>query len=98
MNCLACLSLADAAAYQAAVDASLGLPRPGLDCPGGIHQPGGGVTTHYGVALKHPTLTTGVFYPMDGTVQAKAIATPIGSAVQVFDPATWLPASPQVVG
>lgn len=90
MTALVCLAQSDADGYGATVDARMGYPRPGLDCPGGVHQVGGGVTTHYGTTQKHPTLAQWAYEPYDGTVQAQAVALPLGATVQTLD-ATWAP-------
>ena len=59
-------SLATAQAVQAAVDAALVYPSPGINVGGGTHVPGPFVTQTYRAAIKHPTLNSWA-YVVDST-------------------------------
>jgi hypothetical protein len=88
MNGLICLTKADADAFAAAVDSSLGFPRDGVPIGPGPHvAPAKCRDVHYSTPTKHPTLPQWAV-PFDGTVSGIPVAKPIGAIVQALD-ATW---------
>lgn len=97
MTALVCLTLADAQAYQAAVDTKVGYPRDGVDIGAGIHaSKAEGRTYHHAAVLPHPTLPQAAYLDNtalgdDTTGGKQAVAKPVGAVVQALD-ATWTPA------
>ena len=96
MTALVCVSLADAQAYQAAIDLKQGYPRDGVDIGGGIHATKTeGRTVHQANVKPHPTLTVVAYMDDtaigDDTNAGKTkVTVPVGATVQTLD-ATWFP-------
>lgn len=96
INAFVATSLAQAQSWATAVDASLGLPKPGVEVGGGIHAPdpntgGPFVTQTYFIILPHPTLAQWAYI-------ADVISTPIvvgvtPTATSTLLDSTWFAAA-----
>jgi hypothetical protein len=99
VNCLACITLADAQTFRAQLDTAQGYPKNAVDIGGGVHASAAESRTLHGSSvIPNPTLPTAAVVPFDARDAALGLSQPIGATVQAFDPLVWYGASVVLVG